>query len=85
MVRLPRDESAQRRNNVFRRRSSVESSLEATTTRRTRYVDDGHLVLAPRNTSVDDAQTFIDAGSERTALLLYPYPTPADVAELAES
>ncbi|WP_337003631.1 MULTISPECIES: magnesium and cobalt transport protein CorA [unclassified Microbacterium] len=82
MVQPPRDESSSRRG-VFRRRTPDAAGADRQTTRRTRYVDAGHLVRAPRDTSVDDAQEFIDGDSERTALLLYPKPTPDDIAELA--
>ena len=82
MVHPPRDESSARRG-VFRRRTSdAEGSLNPTT-RRTRYVDAGHLVRAPRDTTVDDARMFTDGDAGRTALLLYPTPTPDDIAELA--
>lgn len=83
MVQPPRDETNSRRGGVFRRRSSTGSASDAATTRRTRYVDGGHLTLAPAGTSVAGAQEFIDGDAERTALLLYPHPTPEDIAELA--
>lgn len=82
MVQPPRDESSSRRG-VFRRRTSDAQGPDQPTTRRTRYVDAGHLVRAPRDTTVDDAQVFTDGDPGRTALLLYPKPTPDDIAELA--
>lgn len=85
MVQSPRDESVQRRSSVFRRRTAVEPASDSATTRRTRFVDGGQLVRAPRDTTVEDTQRFIDGDPDRTALLLYPHPTPADVAELADS
>ncbi|PQZ61378.1 MULTISPECIES: magnesium and cobalt transport protein CorA [unclassified Microbacterium] len=85
MVSPSRDDSTQRRNSVFRRQRPAENTTTTATTRRTRYVDAGHLVRAPRDTTVGDAQTFTEGDAERTALLLYPHPTPADIAELAES
>ena len=85
MVQSPRDESNPRRGGVFRRRASADPSSGAGTTRRTRYVDDGHLVLAPKDTSVEGAQEFTDGDAGRTALLLYPHPTPEDIAELASA
>jgi magnesium transporter len=85
MVQPPRDDANHRRGGVFRRRTPLASSADPRTTRRTRYVDDGHLVRAPRDTTVEDAQAFIDADASRTALLLYPNPTPEEVAELASA
>ena len=82
---LGRDEVHARRGGVFRRRWATESDTAFGATRRTRYVDDGHLVLAPRDTSVADTMTFTDAGEGRTALLLYPKPSPEDIAELAST
>lgn len=79
----PRDESAARRSNVFRRRPAVGSAPDAPATRRTRYVERGHLVRAPRETSVADAEAFVEGAQGRTALLLYPRPSPEDVDELA--
>ncbi|MFB8387652.1 magnesium and cobalt transport protein CorA [Microbacterium sp. NPDC055910] len=40
---------------------------------------------APSDTSVADAQEYIDGHANRTALLLYPKPTAEDIAELATS
>lgn len=85
MAQPPRDDSVQRRATVFRRRQTAEPAHESPTSRRTRYVDHGHLVRAARDTSVSDAQAFVDGDLERTALLLYPRPTPADVTELADA
>ncbi|GAA1636076.1 magnesium and cobalt transport protein CorA [Microbacterium flavum] len=82
-----RDDAAGRRAGLFRRRPSTEPTIDApdATTRRVRYVDDGHLTRAPHGTTVDDAQAFIDGDPERTALLLYPRPTAEDVVELAQT
>lgn len=85
MTQLPRDESAQRRNSVFRRRPAPAPAGESPTTRRTRYVDDGHLINAPSDTTVDAALEFADAAPNRTALLLYPHPTADEIAELGTS
>ncbi|WEK61527.1 MAG: magnesium and cobalt transport protein CorA [Candidatus Microbacterium colombiense] len=85
MVQPSRDEANPRRGGVFRRRPSGGVASDGISSRRTRYVDDGHLVLAPGGTSVDDASAFIEADAGRTALLLYPTPTPEDIAELASA
>ena len=78
------DESPQRRSGVFRRRNAA-GTAAATTTRRTRFVDGGRLVRASQDTTLDAALTFTDGRSDRTALLLYPDPTPTDVAELSDA
>lgn len=75
----------QRRGGAFRRRRTNETTGETATTRRIRYVEDGHLVAAPRETTVEAALEFADAATDRTALLLYPHPTPEDIAELEAS
>ncbi|MFJ4224748.1 magnesium and cobalt transport protein CorA [Microbacterium sp. NPDC089695] len=85
MTQHASDDPNRQRGGVFRRRTPFASTPGTGTTRRTRYVDDGHLVRAPRDTSVDDAQAFTDEDDRRTALLLYPSPTPEDVAELANT
>lgn len=80
-----RDSSAQRRSAVFRRRQASGTAVEGAADRRTRYVDDGHLVRAPRETTVQDAMSFIGERPGRTALILYPHPTSTDITELAGS
>ncbi|WP_029266437.1 MULTISPECIES: magnesium and cobalt transport protein CorA [unclassified Microbacterium] len=82
MTQPTSDETSRRRGGMFRRRTVSASMPTEGTTRRTRYVEDGHLVRAPRDTTVDGAQKFIDEDGRRTALLLYPTPTPEDVADL---
>ncbi|WP_167456861.1 magnesium and cobalt transport protein CorA [Microbacterium phyllosphaerae] len=86
MMQSANDEAIPRRGGVFRRRAqSAASSAAGATTLRTRYVDQGHLVRAPRDTTVESAQAFTNASENRTALLLYPKPTPEDIAELAST
>jgi len=85
MTQPTSDETSRRRGGVFRRRTVGASNPAEETTRRTRYVDDGHLVRAPRDTTVDSAQAFTEEDERRTALLLYPKPTTEDVAELASA
>ncbi|MEW1961713.1 magnesium and cobalt transport protein CorA [Microbacterium sp. NPDC077644] len=85
MAQPPREESHSRRTGVFRRRAGTGTEPDAVSTRRTRYIDDGHLVVAPRETSVEDTLAFTEADENRTALLLYPKPTQEDVAELASA
>ncbi|MFK0400920.1 magnesium and cobalt transport protein CorA [Microbacterium sp. NPDC090225] len=83
MTQPPQDHTSPRRAGVFRRRGTVGDPAATDSRRRTRYVDDGRLSVPPRSTSVDDATRFTEESANRTALLLYPSPTPDDVAELA--
>lgn len=85
MVHAPRDDAAPRRTGVFRRRGPFPTASAADATRRTRYVDQGRVVIAPPETTVAAAQEFTDADPSRTALLLYPKPSPEDIAELANA
>lgn len=85
MTQSTSDGTHRPRGGVFRRRTPGVPSPTEGTTRRTRYVDDGHLVRAPRDTTVLSAQAFTDKDEHRTALLLYPKPTPGDVAELTNT
>ncbi|QNA92375.1 MULTISPECIES: magnesium and cobalt transport protein CorA [unclassified Microbacterium] len=85
MTQSTSDGTNRPRGGVFRRRTPNAATPTEGTSRRTRYVDDGHLLRAPRDTTVDGAQAFTDEDDRRTALLLYPKPTLEDVAELASS
>ncbi|KDA06852.1 magnesium transporter [Microbacterium sp. CH12i] len=83
MTQQPGEGSAPRRPGVFRRRPAADPLEDTNATRRTRYVEDGHLTRAPLDTSVTDAMAFADGNDSRTALLLYPAPTRLEIEELA--
>ena len=73
-----------RKAGPFRRPAMVEIGGRMST-RRTRYVVDGHLTPAPKDVSVADALRFAQEESDRMVLCLFPTPTKADIDELAEA
>ena len=79
------DDSAQHRGGLFRRRASGQPHPTTPSTRRTRYVVDGRLALAPPDVTVAQALHFAEGAPDRMALCLFPAPTADDVHELAEA
>ena len=73
------------RRELFRGRTAEDSPGSVETARLTRYVSDGHPVDAPAQATVADGLSFADGSSDRMAMFLYPAPTPAAIAELADA
>lgn len=79
------DESSRRRGALFHRKSTHARPQAAVSSRRTRYVIDGHLRPTPENASVAESLRFAENAPGRMALSLFPAPTPQDIDELAEA
>lgn len=65
------------------RRMPYAEAMFGTTTRRTRYIVDGHLTPAPQDVSIAEALTFAERTPGGTALCLFPRATVQEIAELA--
>ncbi|TFC07089.1 magnesium and cobalt transport protein CorA [Cryobacterium adonitolivorans] len=85
MSQRQNDGATAQRGRLFRRSGSGQHPPLSATTRRTRYVIDGRLSVAPADATILDALAFAQAGPDRIALCLFPAPTPEDVDELAEA
>ncbi|RAX46833.1 magnesium and cobalt transport protein CorA [Arthrobacter sp. AQ5-06] len=80
------DRSTWRRNDGSRRRGSTEAaSRDDKAPHLTRYVTRGLPAPGVNGASVAEALQFAQSGSERMAMLFYPAPTGADIAELADA
>lgn len=81
------DAPGHRRGSRFRRSAPVETGPAevAVSTRRTRYVVDGHLTPAPPEVSIDEALRYAQDEPGTMTFSLFPAPTADDVDELAEA
>lgn len=88
MVSRSSDASGHRRGGRFRRPAPVVAAGREgpeVSTRRTRYVVDGHLTAAPHEVSIAEALRFAQDEPGTMTLSLFPTPTADDVDELAHA
>lgn len=78
-------DSSPRLTAMFRRPGPAEVEHRIPSRRHIRYVDNGHYVVPPPNTTFEAALEFASEKAGRTAFLLYPKPAPADGEELARA
>jgi magnesium transporter len=82
------DATASRRLDAMRRRPAASAgagSVAPEVPHLTRYVTDGRASRPPEGSTVADGLRFAQGGPNRMAMFLYPTPTAASVAELAEA